>query len=43
MVEKKIPGLVVFTSSPGGFLPTPTTVMYAATKAFLTVSPSNSL
>lgn len=36
MVQAKLKGLVVFTSSPGGFFPSPLTVMYASTKSFLT-------
>jgi short-subunit dehydrogenase len=36
MLDSKQKGCVCFTSSPAGLMPTPTTVMYGATKAFLT-------
>lgn len=36
MLEKKLRGCVGFTSSPAGFLPTPFSVVYGATKAYLT-------
>jgi len=36
LLDKKLRGGVGFTSSPAGFIPCPMTVMYGATKAFLT-------
>jgi len=36
MLDRKQKGAVFFTSSPAGLLPCPMTVMYGATKAFLT-------
>jgi len=36
MRKKKLPGCVTFTSSPAGFMPCPFSVMYGATKAYLT-------
>jgi len=35
MVEKKLRGCFVFTSSPTGFFPAPSNVLYASSKAFL--------
>ncbi|GMH38473.1 hypothetical protein BSKO_06357 [Bryopsis sp. KO-2023] len=37
MIEKKLRGCVVFTSSPAGIMPGPFAVLYAATKSFLSV------
>eukprot|EP00122_Pirum_gemmata_P005947 Pgem_evm1s5432 len=36
MQEKKLKGAVTFTSSPAGFMPCPFSVIYGASKAFLT-------
>jgi len=36
MLDQKLKGAIFFTSSPAGFMPCPITVMYGATKAFLT-------
>ena len=36
MLDKRMPGLVTFTSSSAGFIPCPMSVLYGATKAFLT-------
>jgi len=36
LLDKKLKGCIGFTSSPAGFIPCPMTVMYGATKAFLT-------
>jgi len=36
MQQKKLRGCVTFTSSPAGFMPCPFSVMYGATKAYLT-------
>lgn len=36
MLDRGQKGALFFTSSPAGFMPCPTTVMYGATKAFLT-------
>lgn len=36
MRKRKVPGCVTFTSSPAMMMPTPFSVMYGATKAFLT-------
>jgi short-subunit dehydrogenase len=36
MQDSKLRGALVFTSSPAGFMPCPFSVMYGATKAFLT-------
>ena len=36
LVEKKLKGCIVFTSSVAGFIPTPFSAMYGATKAFCT-------
>jgi len=35
MLDRKQKGAIFFTSSPAGFMPCPMTVMYGATKAFL--------
>jgi short-subunit dehydrogenase len=35
MVQKKMKGCIVFTSSVAGFIPTPFAAMYASTKAFV--------
>lgn len=35
LVEKKLKGCIVFTSSVAGFIPTPFAAMYASTKAFV--------
>jgi short-subunit dehydrogenase len=35
LLDKKLKGCIGFTSSPAGFIPCPMTVMYGATKAFL--------
>eukprot|EP01096_Ripella_sp_DP13-Kostka_P015499 TRINITY_DN7294_c0_g1_i1.p2 TRINITY_DN7294_c0_g1~~TRINITY_DN7294_c0_g1_i1.p2 ORF type:complete len:331 (+),score=165.29 TRINITY_DN7294_c0_g1_i1:30-995(+) len=36
MIERKAKGCIVFTSSPAGLIPCPTSAIYGATKAFLT-------
>ncbi|KAM3568880.1 hypothetical protein VYU27_009006 [Nannochloropsis oceanica] len=35
MIQKKLPGCIVFTSSVSGYMPSPFSSMYGATKAFL--------
>lgn len=36
MQNKRLPGCICFTSSPAGFMPCPFSVLYGATKAFVT-------
>jgi len=41
MLQKKLKGAIVFTSSPAGQMPTPFSVVYGATKSFVTAFATN--